>query len=339
MKKPIIIIIALFVALSLIWVATREKSVIGSGVANAPVVSKAKGGTICVVQYVSHPLLDAVYDGFRQELEKQKYPIDEIKFTNANGDATTASLLADKVCKQGYSVIFALATPMAQSVKSACPATQPILFGAITDPKSAGLVQSMEAPGGNMTGTSDQWPYELQMQLIAHIWGDHAKIGVPFNPAEANTKYAMDQVRRIAQRIGLELYEVPINSMSEASQAVDALAGKVVAIYIPADNTAVAAAPGIIAAADRQNIPVVAGDPGTFKAGAVIGLGVDYKNLGILNARQAVSIMGGSHPSTMSVQVSNRPELYVSEDRARRFHLDTSAIRAWYNNHAISGNH
>lgn len=227
---------------------------------------------------------------------------------------------------------------MAQSVKSACPATQPILFGAVTDPMSAGLVTSdLDAPSGNITGTSDRWPYELQMALLAHIWGSNARIGVPFNPAEANTQYAMEQIRRIAKDIGLTLVEVPINSVTEASQAVDVLAGKVDAIYVPADNTAVAAAPGIIAAADRRNLPVVAGDPGTFKAGAVVGLGVDYKNLGILNARQGLQILSGSSPANMPVQISDRPELYVNAERLARFGIDSASVRTWYAD-ATSGN-
>src|SRR5258708_353772 len=294
MKRPVVVLVVL-IAVAAVWIATRG----GLGRRSQPAASTADArvaaaGKICVVQYASRPLLDAVYSGFRKGFERQRYPLADMEFDNANGDATAASLLADKVCKRACAVILALATPMAQDVKAACPKTQPILFGAIADPKSAGLVNSMAAPSANLTGTSDQWPYELQMDLIANLWGRSADVGIPFNPAEANTQFAMEQVRKIAGRIGLKLHEVPINSVTEASQAVDALANRVAVIYVPADNTAVAAAPGIIAAADRVSLPVVAGDPGTFKAGAVVGLGVDYSNLGVLNADQALSILRGA---------------------------------------------
>jgi|GEM_PF-2236701 len=295
-----------------------------------PLTTSAPNRTICVLQYVSHPLLDAVYGGFREELSRRGYDPTKLRFSNANGDATAASLLADKACKEDCALIFVLATPMAQSVKTACPPTRPILFGAITDPKSAQLVASMDSPGGNLSGTSDQWPYRLQMELIAHIWSGKARVGIPFNPAEANTQYAMEQTRTHANQLGLRLLEVPINSVSEAPQAVDAMARKVDVIYVPADNTAVAAAASIVAAADRLHIPVVAGDPGTFKAGGAVGLGVDYRNLGVINARQALAILSGSATATMPVEVVNRPELYLNDERAARYHIDTQALRKWY---------
>lgn len=335
MKRSVLVLVAfvLVVAVTGFWLIRGRSGDSATPTSSAQAAQTAKPadtGKICVAQYVSHPLLDAVYAGFREELVRQQFPSTEIHYENANGDATAASLLADKVSKQQCALIFVLATPMAQSVKSACPPTQPILFGAITDPITAGLVTSMETPGGNITGTSDQWPYDLQMQLIANVWGDRARVGVPFNPAEANTQFAMDRIRKSAKRIGLSLHEVPINSMIEASQAVDALAKRVDVIYVPADNTAVAAAPGIVAAADRASLPVVAGDPGTFKAGAVLGIGVDYSNLGVLNAKQALSILAGSSPSSMPVQTSSRPEFYANAERAARFKVDLVAARKWY---------
>jgi len=286
-------------------------------------------GTICVIQYVSHPLLDAVYLGFREELGRQHYPLDQITYENANGDATATAILADRVSKGRYDIVFALGTPIAQAVKNACPPGQRILFGAITDPISAGLVSSMESPGENITGTSDQWPYDLQMRLIASVWKS-ATVGVPLNPAEANTTFAMEQIRKSAQRNGLKLREVPINSLTEAAQVVDAVKSDVKVIYIPADNTAVAAAPGIIASANRAGIPVIAGDPGTFEAGAVFGIGVDYSNLGVLNGEQVMAILGGASPGSLSVAISNRPELYINEKRAAEFAIDVAAVRAWY---------
>lgn len=313
------------------WIWSRDSDPLGSSrAASDNEASHIPTGTICVVQYVSHPLLDAVYTGFQQELGRQGFPPSQLQFDNANGDATAASLLADKVAQPGCALVFALATPMAQGVKNKLPVTRPILFGAITDPMSAQLVSSMERPGANVTGTSDQWPYDLQMQLIAKVWGASAAVGVPFNPAEANTQYAMEQIRKSASRIGLSLREVPINSVMEASQAIDALANSVRVIYVPADNTAVAAAPGIVAAADRANVPVVAGDPGTFRAGAVVGIGVDYSNLGVLNAKQALAILRGASPADMPVEISNRPELYIDAARASRFQVDPAMIRSWY---------
>ena len=299
----------------------------GAGNPSGPTKAAQIPQNICVAQYVSHPLLDAVYQGFKAELNRSGFDPKQLTFSNANGDRNAAQIIADQLCREkDCGVIFVLATPMAQTVKASCSATARITFGAITDPVSAQLVAAMDRPGGNLTGTSDQWPYDDQMKLIAELWNTAARVGVPFNPGEANTQYAMDRTRSAAKSLGLRLVEVPVASVGEVTQAVESLAGKVDVIYVPADNTVIAAAPAVIAAAHRHAIPVFAGDPGTFDAGAVIGLGVNYRNLGTLNAKQALQILGGASPSTMRVEVSNQPELYVDKGQAKTLGLKIDAV-------------
>lgn len=321
-KKIIGVLCGLLVLIAAARYLSRHQS--------APEESNRSAGSICILQYVDHPLLNSVYKGFRDEFVALGHSSELIEFSNAHGDAVASALLAERACQGNCAIIFALGTPIAQSAKTKCSDSQSILFGAITDPVSAGLVNSRESTGGNATGTSDQWPYKLQMQLIAQVWGSNATVGIPFNPAEANTQFAMEQVRREANGIGLQLEEVPISSGTEAGQSVDAFSRAVSVIYIPADNTAVAAAPGIISAANRLQLPVVAGDPGTFEAGAVVGLGVNYEDLGVLNARQADAILGGLNPAQIPVEVSGRAALFLDEELARRYSIDPQEVRAWY---------
>lgn len=295
----------------------------GASTERAPQIAQK----ICVAQYVSHPLLDAVFQGFKDELNRSGFDSKRLAFSNSNGDRNAAQLIGDQLCRdKDCGVIFVLATPMAQTVKASCPTAARIVFGAITDPVSAQLVAGMERPGGNLTGTSDQWPYDDQMKLIAALWKPTARVGVPFNPGEANTQYAMERTRSAAKSLGLTLVEVPVSSVGEVTQAVESLARKIDVLYIPADNTVIAAAPAAISSADRHNIPVFAGDPGTFDAGAVIGLGVNYRNLGALNAKQALKILGGASPGTIPVEVSSQPELYIDRTRANHFGLNVDAV-------------
>ncbi|HAT51447.1 MAG: ABC transporter substrate-binding protein [Nitrospirae bacterium] len=291
---------------------------------------KAASNQICVAQYVSHPALDAVYEGFLETVFKSGIKADRIRFANVAGDAVAARSLADQFCgDKNCVVVYSLATPMSQSVKQSC-GKKPVVFGAITDPISANLVSNFERPGGNLTGTSDQWPYALQMEMIATVWGKGTVVGVPFNPGEANTRYAMEKTREGAKAVGLKLLEVPINSPSEALQSVESMVGRSRVVYIPADNTAMAAAKGIITAAKRHGITVIAGDPGTFDAGAAIGLGVSYRDLGVVNATQIGSIFHGKPVGDISVGVSDHPLLMIDEKRAREVNIDVSKLRNWY---------
>src|SRR5437588_5307787 len=131
-----------------------------------------------------------------------------IDYQNASGDMNTARSIADKFVNGGYDLIFSLATPMAQTTKKAASGKSiPIVFGAITDPVSSGLVESMEKPGDNITGTSDQWPYEEQLRLLKEVMPKAQNLCVVFNPGEDNTRYAMEQTRTAANKIGIKLIE------------------------------------------------------------------------------------------------------------------------------------
>lgn len=283
---------------------------------------------LCIAQYVAHPALDEVRTAFEGEVARRRLAV-KAQVLNANGDATTARTIADQFCAGECEVVFALATPMAQSIAQSCKST-PWVFGAITDPVSAGLVDGMEKPGRGTTGTSDQWPYGLQMDLIAAMWGPETRVGVPFNPSEANTAYAMTQTREAAERAKLTLVEVPANSLAEVRQAVESLRGRVDVVYVPADNTVMAAASAVVAAANELGLPVIAGDSGTFKAGATVGLGVSYANLGVLNAGQVEKILGGVDAGSLPVETSTGPELYLDESRLQKVGKDPAALRAWY---------
>jgi putative ABC transport system substrate-binding protein len=177
----------------------------------------------------------------------------------------------------------------------------------------------MDKPGDNNTASSDQWPYREQMEMIHAIMGDKNRIGCLLNPGEANTQYAMKKVREAAGDLKLQLIEQPLSSVNDVAQAVTALQGRVDAIYIPADNTAMSAAPAIIHQADDANIPVFAGDPGTFRAGAVAGVGVSYTDVGIETANIVLQIVNNKTPAgQIPVALCKKPEVMVNKEKAAK---------------------
>lgn len=271
---------------------------------------------ISIVQYVDHPALDACRAGFLEEMaalgHKDGKSID-ISYENANGDPNLAHAIAEKTAGGKPSLVFTLATPMSQAMKRATEGKGiPIIFGAITDPVSAGLVETMDRPGKNITGTSDRWPYFGQLSLLKETLPNVRKVGVVFNPGEDNTRYAMAQTRKAAEELGLELVEAPVTSAAEVSEAALSISARCDAFYVPADNTAMASAGAIIKVANSRKIPVVAGDPETFKQGCIVGLGVSYRDLGVQNARQADKILKGTPASQIPVFSSSEGKLMVN---------------------------
>ena len=288
--------------------------------------SSSKGPVIGVAQYLNHPGLDETRQGFMDEMKRLGFGADSntrYDYQNASGDLSTAQSIAEKFANNDYALIFSIATPMSQAVQRAVRGKAiPIVFGAITDPVSAGLIESMERPGDNITGTSDRWPYKKQMELIREALPRAVRIGVVFNPGEANTRYAMEQTRTAAKELDLKLVESAISGPNDIIEAVESLARKIDALYVPADNTAMAGATTIVRTANKYQIPVVAGDPGTFDAGCVVGLGVSYSDLGVQAARLASKILKKkAKAGDLPIVVSSNPKLMVNLGVAKRLNI------------------
>jgi putative tryptophan/tyrosine transport system substrate-binding protein len=281
---------------------------------------------IAIGQYIDHPSLDAVRNGFYDQMSKLGFKEGvnvKYDFQNCQGDATLTQNISSKFCDGSYDLIFSIATPLSQAIKKGTLQNRtPVVFGAITDPVSAGLVNSIICPGGNLTGTSDAWPYLKQLDLIKKILPKAKNIGVLFNPGETNTTYAMEQTRNAAKQLELYLVEAPITGTNEINLGVLSIVDKVDAFYITADNTTMAAAPAIIKVALERNKPVFAGDPGTFDAGCIAGFGVSYYNLGISCANISYEILkNGKKPSDIPVIISDNPELMINTLMAKKLNI------------------
>jgi putative ABC transport system substrate-binding protein len=238
---------------------------------------------------------------------------------SADGVDTVATQIAYSMVKEAPDLIFTISTPMSQKVKAAT-GTIPIVFGAITDPVSAGLVRSESQPGGNVTGTTDRWPTEAQLQLIREIAPAAKKLGLVFNPGEANALFDVREIRSIAPKMGLVLVEATAASTAEVPQAAQSLVGRVDAIFIPACNTAITAAPAIAKVGRLHHIPVFAGEPSSVEQGALAAYSFDYYALGRLTGLIGVKILRqGIRPADIPISAPPQPDLYLNSEAARGF--------------------
>lgn len=287
--------------------------------------SKNEIKKIAIAQFIDHPGLNAAKDGFLNELKLKGYEENKnIKYDvyNAYGDNVMVNNIVNSIASKNYDLILTLATPISQAIKVKFKDKNvPIIYGVITDPISAGLVNSMNKPGDNNTASSDQWPYFEQIKLIKDYFPQFTKIGIPYNPGEINTKYAVEQTKKATDSLGLAVIEAPIYSINDVPNAINNLKNKVDIIYIPADNTAMTAAPTIIRLSKESKKPVLAGDPGTFYAGALIGLGVSYYDLGRQTAELAVKIFNGHKAGSLPVAVVKNPELMINEKIAKTLEI------------------
>lgn len=277
---------------------------------------------IGITQIISHPALDSAKEGFIAALKDNGYEegnnvVYEIQ--NAEGSQDTALQIANKFVSSGVDMILAIATPSAQAVQTATEGTSiPVLFTAVTDPVTAGLVDTLEAPGGHITGTTDMNPIREQLELIPSLT-DGKRVGIIYNSGESNSQVQVDLAKKEAQSLGLSIIERAITNTSEVKQAAESLVGKVEAIYVPTDNTVVSALQSVLAVAEANHIPVVAGEGESVKEGALVTYGIDYYRLGYQTGEMAVRILKGEQePKTMPVESQKDLKLYVNVTAAQR---------------------
>lgn len=285
---------------------------------------------IGVSQFVQHDALDASYTGFLDGLKEAGFEDGKnlkIDYQNAQGEQANCATIASKLVNDKDDLILAIATPAAQAVANAT-SDIPIVITAVTDPAESGLVKSNEAPGTNVTGTSDLNPIAEQMDLLVKLVPDVKKVAVLYNSSEANSKIQADLAKKAGEKIGIEVVDATISNSNEIQQVVQSLVGKVQAIYAPTDNTIAAGMATVAMVANENKLPVICGESGMVEAGGLATYGIDYYELGKLSGAQAAKILKGeTKPADMPIQYldASKLKVTVNEEVAKQLGIEIPA--------------
>jgi len=275
---------------------------------------------IGITQIATHPGIDAIRKGFIDEMTRLGYQEGKnvtYDQSNAQGDMPTAQSIAQKLAQQRCDLIFAISTPSAQTVAQTIKGTPtPLVFGAVTDPISAGLVTSMEQPGGNITGTSDRWPVGRQFDLLLQLVPSVKKVGLVYNPGEANTEANLKVVEAVCKARNLEVVKVSVANTSEVQIAAQSLVGRCDAMYVPADNTVIAAMQAMVKVSEQNKIPLLPGVSSNVEQGGFGTLGPDYSDVGIQSAKIAAQVLKGKKAGEIPVATAERFEYFFNKRSA-----------------------
>ncbi len=276
---------------------------------------------IGISQLMTNPGIDAIREGFLDEMGKLGYKDGEnIKYSqqNSQGDNTVAQSIAKKFVSDGCDMIFAITTPTAQVCANEIKGTDiPLVFGAVTDPVAAGLVNTMEKPGGNITGTSDKWPTAAQFDLLLQLVPTVKRIGVVYNPGESNSEDNMKVVRKVCEEKNLKLVTVAVSNTSEVYAAAQSLVGKIDAFYVSADNTVITAMDAVIKISEKNKIPLLPGVSSNVEQGGFGTLGPDYFDVGVQSAIIADKIIKGEKPGNIPVSTAKNFEYFFNLKSAK----------------------
>lgn len=298
-KKWLVILMCALLAVAVFGCAGQGKSQVKLG----------------IIQIAEHPSLDQARKGFLDVLRENGYKEGEnliVDYQNAQGDIPTANTIAQKFVSDRVDMVLAIATPAAQAMAAATKEI-PILITAVTDPVAAELVQSMERPGTNVTGTTDMNPVKEQLDLFGRLKPGIKRVGVLYNSSETNSVVQVNLARSVAPELGLTLVEKVVTNSSEVRQAAESLVNQVDGIYVPTDNTVVSALPSVISVCEEHDIPLIVGEADSVERGGLATYGIDYYKLGRQTGEMALKILKeGAKPAEMPVESQKEYTLTIN---------------------------
>ncbi|HEP1785852.1 TPA: ABC transporter substrate-binding protein [Streptococcus suis] len=280
-----------------------------------------------VLQYMEHESLTAAREGFVAELEENGYKEGEklvLDYQNAQGDQANLQTISEKLI-DGNDIVLAIATPSAQSLATVSTET-PIVFTAVTDPLSADLVESIEKPGGLLTGTSDQAPIDKQVELLGQAVPDAKTVGILYTTSERNSEVQVEQAKELLEKAGYKVVVKGITSSNEVQDATTSLMKDVDALFIPTDNTVASTMTMIGELSVEHKVPVIGGSTDMVDEGGLLTYGTNYEALGRQTAKMAIKIIEGANVSETAVEYPETVSLHVNEEMAQKLGIDTSKL-------------
>ncbi len=289
------------------------------------------GYKVGVLQLVEHGALDQTNKGFVAALDESgiAYTIDQ---QNAQNDQSACQTIASKLVNDGDDLIFAIATPAAQAVAGAVENAGleiPVVGSAITDFAASGLVKDNDAPGGNVTGSSDLTPVADQIELLRQLLPEAKSVGILYCSAESNSTVQVELAEEVLEDAGIAHERYAVSSSNEIQQMVESMVGKVDAIYAPTDNTIAAGMATVSMVANENKLPVIVGCDTMVEDGGLASYSISYYDLGYKAGEMAVKILTeDANPADMPIEYlsSDECQLIVNQATADALGVDISML-------------
>ena len=292
---------------------------------NAPL--KEKMPVIGVIQVIEHPALDQTRQGILDELKGAGLvPLETMQwfFESAQGNSALAAQVAQKFVGQKVDLIVTLGTTPSQAAAQLAQTSPhiPVIFASVTDPLSAKLVNNPQKPDLNVTGVSNYVEVDKQFETFLKVLKPLKKLGILYNPGEANSVTLVEKMQVSAKKYDITLVLAPASKTGEVLAAAQSLVGKVDAMFINNDNTALAAFDAVAKIGDHNNIPVFVSDVDFISKGAVAALGPDQYALGRQAGKMIIKALKDRLPiKQIPVEWPSKVELKVNFDVARKLGL------------------
>lgn len=282
---------------------------------------------IGVLQLVQHEALDAVLKGFTETLDASDYANQiEWDIQNANGDQSTLQSMSEKIARDN-DIILAIATPTAQALATA-ETKKPIFIAAVTDPVEAGLAESLEKPGSNVTGTSDMAPIVEQVDLLVRNFPDVKAVGIIYNSSEVNSTVQAEAATDALEEAGLTVEISTVTNTNDIAQNMTALVDKVDVMFMVTDNTIDSSIALVGDIAKEAGIPTIGSSDSVVLTNGLATLSSSYEEYGVQTAEMVIRMLDEDlDVSDMPIELGKEFKIIVNPEFAEAIGIDPESIK------------
>ena len=318
MKKALALVLTLVMVFSMISLASAEKKT---------------SFKIGICNFVDDASLNQIIANIRErlgEIEQEKGVTFEIAEDNCNLDTSVMQQIVANFIADEVDLMVGVATPVAIGMQGMTADNGiPVVFAAVSDPVGAQLVESLEKPGANITGTSDYLDTAAVLNLIFAANPDAKKVALLYNPSEDASAAPIAEAKEILTEKGVEVKEYTGANVTEVMQAAEAIVSDGMdAVFTPTDNTIMKAELSIYETLAEAKIPHYTGADSFALNGAFLGYGVDYANLGRVTGDMIAAILvDGADPAVTPVQTFDNGTATVNTETCAAIGFDFEAIK------------
>ncbi len=296
----------------------------------------AEGTTykVGICNYVDHASLNQIVDNVQARLAaigEEKGVTFDVQYDNCNADASVMSQIIADFIADGVDLMVGVATPVAMQMQSATEDNQiPVVFAAVSDPMAVELVAAMDAPGANITGTSDFLNTNAVLDLIFAANPEAKTIGLLYDVGQDASTTPIAAAKEYLDAKGVAYKDYTGTNTSEVIMAAQAAAAdQVDAVFTPTDNTVMAAELSIYETLSEAGIPHYTGADSFALNGAFVGYGVDYANLGVETANMIAEILvDGASPAETAVKTFDNGTATINTETCAALGLELDAVSA-----------
>ena len=281
-----------------------------------------------ICNYVDDASLNQIVENLQTQLEARGKEHDvtfEISYDICNADANVLNQIIANFIADDVDLMVGVATPVAMAMQAATEDDPiPVVFSAVSDPVSTGLVASLEAPGANLTGTSDYLDTNAVMSLILAADPDVQTVGLLYDQGQDSAATPIAHAKEFLDANGIRYVERTGTTTDEVMLAAEALVTDGVdAVFTPTDNTIMTAELAIYETFIEAGIPHYTGADSFALNGAFLGYGVDYANLGVETANMVADILlNGADPASTPVMTFDNGTATINTETCAALGMD-----------------